>query len=394
MSTEKSVYAKSNGKKRPLGIPTMRDRAMQALFLMALEPVTETTANGNSYGFRKYRCAADATDALHRWLSKRYSPQWILEGDIKGCFDHISHEWLIGNVRTDKTILRKWLKCGVVFNKLLTPTVERTPQGGIISPALANTTLDGMERLLEDRYAKRYVNGKLYYPKVYLVRYADDFCATADKRETFEEIKVLLTGFLTERGLALSQEKTKITVVKDGFDFLGFNVQKFGGTLLIKSSKKSQKRFTQKLHDIVFRHKSVSQQVLIEELNPVLKGWGIYYKHVVSKQVFSKIDHILILQLKRWSYRRHTNKSRKWIKDKYFIKAGSRDWKGGFNYEECDKKRNFVVWKLADMPIERYIKVKKQANPFDPTWDAYFLSRQKKGARVRSAKAETLSERT
>lgn len=126
MSTEKSVYAKSNGKKRPLGIPTMRDRAMQALFLMALEPVTETTANGNSYGFRKYRCAADATDALHRWLSKRYFPQWILEGDIKGCFDHISHEWLIGNVRTDKTILRKWLKCGVVFNKLLTPTVERT----------------------------------------------------------------------------------------------------------------------------------------------------------------------------------------------------------------------------------------------------------------------------
>ncbi len=136
-----------------------------------------------------------------------------------------------------------------------------------------------MKRLLEDRYARRYVKGKLYSPKVHLVRYADDFCVTADKRETLEEIKVLLTGFLAERGLALSQEKTKITAVKDGFDFLGFNVRKFDSTLLIKPSKKNQKRFTQKLHDIVFRHKSVSQQVLIEELNPVLKGWGNYYRH-------------------------------------------------------------------------------------------------------------------
>ena len=274
----------------------------------------------------------------------------------------------------------------------LFPTVEGTPQGGTISPTLANATLDGMEKRLEERYAKRYMNGKLYYPKVHLVRYADDFCVMADKRETLEEIKVLLTEFLEKRGLTLSQEKTKITHVKDGFDFLGFNVRKYNGTLLIKPSKKSQKQFTEKLHDIIFSHKSVSQQVLIEKLNPVLRGWGNYYKHVESKRVFSKTDHILTLQLKRWSYRRHTNKSSRWIKDKYFIKIGSRDWKFGFNYEGGGKMHTFVLLKLADIPIERYIKVKKDANPFDPTWDAYFERRQKKGCRVRPVKVGTLSE--
>ena len=175
---------KKSGKMRPLGIPTMKDRAMQALYLMALEPITETPADANSYGFRKFRSTADAIDALHRWLSKDCSPQWILEGDIKGCFDHISHEWLLDNVRIDKRILKKWLKSGVVFNKLLQPTLEGTPQGGIISPILANATLDGMERMLKERYKVSYIDGRLYHPKVNCVRYADDFIVTADKRET------------------------------------------------------------------------------------------------------------------------------------------------------------------------------------------------------------------
>ena len=368
---------KSNGKMRPLGIPTMRDRAMQALSLMALEPVTETEADANSYGFRRYRGTADAIDALHRWLSRDCSPQWILEGDITGCFDHISHEWLLDNVRIDRRILEKWLKSGVVFNRLLQPTMEGTPQGGIISPTLANATLDGMERMLKEKYKAKYVDGKLYHPKVNLVRYADDFIVTADKRETLEEIKDMLADFLGKRGLTLSEEKTLITHIDDGFDFLGFNVRKYKGTLLIKPSKKSQKRFTEKLHEVIFkRNKAVKQQDLIEQLNPVLRGWGNYYSHAVSKEVFSRIDHILVNQLKRWSYRRHTNKSRTWIRNKYFIKDGKRNWIFGLKYEDNGKKAIFAMMKLTDIPIRRHVKVKCEANPFEPTWDAYFERRK------------------
>lgn len=376
---------KSNGKMRPLGIPTMKDRAMQALYLMALEPVTETEADANSYGFRRYRSTADAIDALHRWLSRECSPQWILEGDIKGCFDHISHEWLLDNIRIDRQILEKWLKSGVVFNKLLQPTMEGTPQGGIISPTLANATLDGMERMLKEKYKVRYVDGKLCCPKVNLVRYADDFIVTADKRETLEEIKEMLTDFLGKRGLTLSEEKTLITHIDDGFDFLGFNVRKYRGKLLVKPSKKSQKRFTEKLHEVIFkRNKAVIQQDLIEQLNPVLRGWGNYYSHVVSKEVFSRTDHILVNQLIRWSYRRHSNKSRTWIKDKYFIEDGKRDWIFGFKYEDNGKKGIFALMKLSDIPIRRHIKVKCEANPFEPTWDAYFERRKQKCCRQRA----------
>lgn len=384
---------KKDGKMRPLGIPTMKDRAMQALYLMALEPVTETTADANSYGFRKFRSTADAIDALHRWLSKDCSPQWILEGDIKGCFDHISHKWLLDKVRIDKYILEKWLKSGVVFNRLLQPTVEGTPQGGIISPALANATLDGMEKMLKEKYKASYIDGKLYCPKVNCVRYADDFIVTADKRETLEDMKGMLIEFLGERGLTLSEEKTLITHISEGFDFLGFNVRKYNGTLLIKPSPKSQKRFTEKLHEVVFKkNKAVAQQKLIEELNPVLRGWGNYYSSVVSKTTFSKIDHILTNQLKRWSYRRHTNKSRKWIKDKYFIKVGSRDWIFGFKYKDHRKDAIFAVMKLADIPIRRHIKVKCEANPYEPKWNAYFLKRKQKCNRSRTSRKGTLSE--
>jgi len=370
---------KSNGKKRPLGIPTMKDRAMQSLFLMALEPIAETTADRNSYGFRRKRSTADAVDALHRLLSKGTSPQWILEGDIKGCFNHISHDWLLNNIPTDKSILGKWLKCGVIYNKCLSPTEEGTPQGGIISPTLANMTLDGMEALVKERYSARYLKGKsrIYCPKVHLIRYADDFVVTATDRKTLEDIRKMIIEFLDERGLSLSEEKTVTTHIDEGFDFPGFNVRKYNGKLLIKPSRKGRKKFTEKLHEIVFRNKAAAQNKLIVQLNPILTGWGNYYKHVVSKKIFSNIDHILILQLKRWAFRRHNNKSRDWCMKRYFKTEGNRHWCFKCQAFESGKSKIFTLKRLSDIPIVRHVKVKQDANPFDPVWDDYFERRYK-----------------
>jgi len=378
---------KSNGKKRPLGIPTMKDRAMQSLHLMALEPIAETAADPNSYGFRRKRCTADAVDALHRLLSKSYSPQWILEGDIKGCFDHISHDWLMKHIPTDKSILGKWLKCGVVYNKCLSPTQDGTPQGGIISPTLANMTLDGMETLVIKHYGAKYLKKKkrLHYPKVHLIRYADDFVVTATSRETLDDIKKMLTEFLEERGLSLSEEKTVITHIDDGFDFLGFNVRKYNGKLLIKPSRKGQKKLTEKLHEVVFSNKAAAQNKLIVKLNPILTGWGNYYRHVVSKKIFSKMDHILFLQLKRWAFRRHHNKPRDWCLKRYFKTDGDRQWCFKCQAVESGRKKIFTLKLLSDIPIVRHTKVKKDANPFDPVWDEYFEQRYKQAKRKRSS---------
>src|SRR5258708_4819915 len=216
---------KKNGKKRPLGIPVTKCRAMQALYVLALDPVAETMADPNSYGFRPQRSTADAIEQCFCALGKQRSPQWILEGDIKGCFHAISHTWLLAHIPMDKTMLKKWLKAGYLEKHVLHPTEEGTPQGGIISPVLANLTLDGLERTLMEHFPRvKTGEGAL----VNFVRYADDLIVTGRTKELLEqEAKPLIEQFMRERGLQLSQEKTIITHIEDGFDFLGQNIRKY-----------------------------------------------------------------------------------------------------------------------------------------------------------------------
>lgn len=355
---------KKNGKLRPLGIPTIKDRAMQALYLLALEPVSETTADINSYGFRKERGTFDAREQCFTVLAKKHSPQWVLEGDIKGCFDNISHEWLLNNIPIDKVMLKKWLKSGFVFNKQLFPTDEGTPQGGIISPILANMTLDGLEALLKGNYKRVDSKGTTYFPKVHLVRYADDFIITGRNEEMLrDEILPIVSEFLRERGLTLSEEKTHITHIDKGFDFLGFNIRKYNGKLLIKPSKEGVKRVMTRIRDIIDAHKGVNQETLIRLLNPTITGWMNYYKYSVSSKIFSKVDHLIFHKLWQWAQRRHPKKGKRWIVDKYF----DRKW-----YFRVGKMR---LKKMYDTKITRYVKIMQQANPFDPEWKAYFEKR-------------------
>src|SRR5208283_1303376 len=259
---------KANGKLRPLGIPTMRDRAMQALHLLALSPVAETTADKNSYGFRSGRGTADAIGQSFLMLSRKDSATWVLEGDIRGCFDHISHEWMLKHVLTDKEVLHKWLKAGFMENRTLFPTEAGTPQGGIISPTLANLTLDGLEPLLKQHFPRKYADGKTICPKIHLIRYADDFIITGTTKDVLEnEVRPLVEQFLRDRGLQLSPEKTCVTPIEQGFDFLGQNLRKFDGKLIIQPSQKNTHVFLDKVRKLIRQNRGTSQTDLIRQLN-------------------------------------------------------------------------------------------------------------------------------
>jgi len=372
---------KSDGKTmRPLGIPTMKDRAQQALYLLALAPVVETTADKNSYGFRQQRSCADAM--VQCFLALRSAnTQWILEGDIKSCFDKISHDWLLAHVPIDRVILQKWLKSGYMEKHVLHETTDGTPQGGIISPALANCALDGLERLLQEKYpaGKRLKSLGGEKPCVNLVRYADDFVITSKSKELLAgEIKPLVEQFLQERGLELSPTKTVITHVEHGFDFLGQNVRRYpNGKLFIMPSKKNVGTFLKGIRRIIKDAHGVSAADLIDQLNPKIRGWANYHRHVVSKRTFGHVDCNIFSSLWQWARRRHPNKSPRWFKPKYFDRRGNRDW--SFFGETCDDEgRPTKVWLYyaKSTPIKRHVKVKGEANPYDPTYETYFEERE------------------
>ncbi|RGS04630.1 group II intron reverse transcriptase/maturase [Enterocloster bolteae] len=367
------VFIEKKGKKakRPLGIPCMYDRAMQALYALALDPVAETTADTKSFGFRKGRSCHDACEYIFTALSRKNCAEWVLEGDIKGCFDHISHEWLIDNIPMDKSVLKQFLKAGFIFENELFPTNDGTPQGGVISPILANMALDGIQKILSDRFHTNRL-GKVdnrfqITNKVYLVRYADDFIVTAATKEIAEEAKELIRKFLKTRGLELSEEKTTITHVGDGFDMLGWTFRKFKGKLIVKPSKKSIKSFVASLSETILkRGKAWKQEPLIEKLNEQIRGWTNYHQSVCASEAFAHIDYVLFELLWRWAKRRHPHKNRWWVSTNYWHKKGNRSWV--FSTE------NKELLRVDHIPIVRHTKVRMDANPYFDT--QYFLDRK------------------
>jgi RNA-directed DNA polymerase len=350
----KRVFINKIGKnkKRPLGIPTMYDRAIQSLYALALEPIAETMSDIRSFGFRKHRSTRDACQQIFLCLSKKNSAQWILEGDIKGCFDNINHQWLLTSIPVEKPIITQFLKAGFIYKRHLNPTKAGTPQGGIISPLLANMTLDGIEKLLLVKYPKRCKNST----KVNFIRYADDFIVTANSEETAKEIQDMITAFLKERGLELSDDKTLITNINEGFDFLGWNFRKYNGKLLIKPSKKSIKRFNEVISQTITSGAAWSQEVLIAKLNPIIRGWANYHNSVVSSDIFQTLDHRIWELLWKWAKRRHPEKPKDWIVNKYWKRSTSRRW--DFRTEVNE------LLILSKTRIYRHIPLKLQMNPF------------------------------
>jgi RNA-directed DNA polymerase len=348
---------------------------MQALYALALAPIAETLADRYSYGFREGRRCADALEQCFTVLSQKNCAPWVLEGDIRACFDEIDHPWLLQNVPMDRQLLRAWLKAGYWEKEQLFPTSKGTPQGGLISPLLSNFALDGMERAVKAVASKG--------DKVHFVRYADDFVVTGANQQLLEQkVKPALTAFLKTRGLELSEQKTVLTHIQAGFNFLGHTVRKYGDKLLITPAKSKVQSLRDKVSRLVQSASAFTQEALLRQLNPLLRGWANYYRHGAAKATFAKLDYYVICKLWRWAARRHPDKNRAWRKAKYFHAGGDGVFSVRVQRDEGES-RVLKLYRLASTPIQRHIKVRGAANPYDPYYTEYFEQRRWFFGRVR-----------
>jgi RNA-directed DNA polymerase len=358
---------KANGKRRPLGIPTVKDRVMQALVKTALEPEWESRFEANSYGFRPGRSCHDAIEAIFTTLNHQGCSEWVLDADISGCFDSIDHDALSRRLPVFTMTIRRWLEAGVVELGTLSDTDAGTPQGGVISPLLANIALDGLER----EFGSERPNGPPLSPAfrkgankgIQLIRYADDFIVTAPTRETLEQyVTPKVQGFLAQRGLTLSEAKTRIVHIDEGFHFLGFEVRRLGGKLLIRPEKDKVLAHLRGIKDYLDRHKQAPVGQVIKKLGPVIRGWAYYYRHCVASKVFNVARYRVWQMTWSWAKRRHRKKPSKWVAQGYF--------------------KNDGYWTLHDgaaqlyrhdaTPITRHIKVMGRSSPMDPTQRDYW----------------------
>ena len=386
--------------KRPLGIPPMLERSKQALAKMALEPEWEAQFEPNSYGFRPGRSCHDAREAIYNAIKSK--PKFVFDADISGCFDHISHEVLVEKLHTYTAMrqtIKAWLKAGVMEGRDFSPTEAGTPQGGVISPLLMNVALHGMEQAIVKGYSKRHA-----VEKPLLVRYADDFVIVHSNREDLEQAATTITHWLAGMGLTLSPKKTKITHTLTptdgnvGFDFLGFTVRQFpvgkthtgsnthgtplGFKTLIKPSTEAIKRHTAATKQQIKKFLSASQAQLIKELNPIIWGWSAYYRTTIASRVFHSCDSILWHQVMRWARRRHPNKGRYWVKERYWHTVEKRQWV--FATPEGAELRTH-----SKTHIQRHIKVKGTASPYDGNL-LYWSQRLKTHPLMHATKAKLL----
>jgi RNA-directed DNA polymerase len=363
----------------------MRDRAMQALYALGVEPVAEVRADRNSYGFRYGRCCADAMEMCHICLSPRHAAGWVLEADIASCFDSISHQWLMDNIPIDRRVLRQWLGAGFLEHGRLHPTVRGTPQGGVISPLLMNMTLDGLEQAAK-RSVPQYITGTACRSGVHVVRYADDVVVSGKSRPMLEQAVVpAVRAFLAQRGLSLSERKTRITTVEQGFDFLGQHVRRYGnGALLVTPSRSAVARLLVGLRRILKDHRGERTWVMVERLNRVLRGWCNYHRHACASRMFSRVDNWLFLALKRWTHARHPNKGLRWLRGRYYRQYGNRRWVFCASRPGTGGRVEYLdVVSASRTSIVRHVKVRADANPFDPHDAAYFAQRARQRRRAR-----------
>src|SRR5215469_10563548 len=368
---------------RPLGIPVLFDRACQALAKAALEPQWEAKFEANSYGFRPGRGAHDAIGAIFNNI--RYKSKYVLDADIKGCFDNIDHQALLGKLHTYpamRRLVKGWLKAGVMDALELSPTEAGTPQGGVVSPLLANIALYGMEEALLKAYSGKSKAPSARQGAPQLIRYADDFVVLHAEAEEVIKAQQIIAAWLKGIGLELKPSKTRLTHTLKlyqgnvGFDFLGFAIRQFpmgkthtgthngkplGFKTIITPSKEGVQRHMQKLRTILQKSRSLPQEEIIDQLNPVIRGWTLYYRTVVSKKQFARCDHLLMCMLWQKMTQRHPKKGAKWVKEQYWRTVEGNTW----TFATPEDSRLQTLRRHTATPIQRHIKVKGHASPFD-----------------------------